>query len=287
MTASHSRARICALVPCHDDADLVAEAVHSICETELVDVVVVDDASSEPRSQAVLSRLEEAGVTMVRLDRNVGPGRARTAGLARCTAPYVFALDGDDLAEPWTIAEMADRLDADPGAAACVGDVLEFGEHTMVRAVPARLDPYRVAFTNEYPSSALFRRTTLEAVQGWERASTPLTGYEDWNLWMDLAERGERIVHLGPGRIGYRRRLHGPRLNAEAKARHAALYRAMRDGHPTLFGSLREHRRRSDLSPLKRCLFPVVYGATGRWPFEERLKPVADRLGLWTGARRS
>jgi hypothetical protein len=60
----------------------------------------------------------------------------------------------------------------------------------------------------------------------------------------------------------------------------------MRAGHPVLFGSLREHRRRSDLSPLKRLLFPILYGGRARWPFEERVKPWADRFGWWTGARR-
>jgi glycosyltransferase involved in cell wall biosynthesis len=274
--------RVCVLIPCRDEAELVAEAVASIVEAEPVHVIVVDDASSDERSLSVLEDLRAVGIEVVRLDENVGCGAARTVGLARCDAPYVFALDADDLAEAEVLAEMADRLDADPGAAACVGDILEFGTHTLVRAVPTRLDPFRVAYTNEFPACALFRRTTLDAVGGWQ----PMTGYEDWNLWMDLAERGERIVHLGPGRIGYRRRLHGPRLDAAAKTTHAALYRAMRAGHPALFGSLREHRRQSDLSPIKRLLFPLVYGARARWPFEERVKPWADRLGWWTGARR-
>ena len=40
---------------------------------------------------------------------------------------------------------MADALDADPGAAACVGHIEEFGDHALIRRVPRRLDPYRVA----------------------------------------------------------------------------------------------------------------------------------------------
>ncbi len=287
MTSPARAARISVLIPCHDDGEHLAEAVASIRESEPVDVVVIDDASSDPRTLSVLDGLRDGEATVVSLEVNGGPGRARTLGLARCTTPYVFPLDADDLAEPGVLAEMADRLDADPGAAACVGDILEFGKHTLVRAVPTALDPYRVAYTNEYPVSALFRRSTLDALHGWERTSTTLTGYEDWNLWMDLAQQRERIVHLGAGRIGYRRRLHGPRLNATAKTRHAALYRAMRADHPLLFEQIREHRRRSDLPPHKKLLFPLVYGARARWPMEERLKPWADRLGWWTGASRA
>src|SRR6185436_20497552 len=139
---------------------------------------------------------------------------------------------------------------------ACVGDIVEFGDHDLVRRIPARLDPYRVAYTNEYPVTALFRRSTIEAAHAWEPVPG-LAGYEDWRSWMALAEHGARIVHLGGP--GYRRRLHGRRLNHQARARHRANYAAMRAAHPELFGRLREHRRTSDLSPAKRLLYPVVY----------------------------
>ena len=62
---------------------------------------------------------------------------------------------------------------------------------------------------------------------------------------MGLAERGERIIHLGAP--GYRRRLHGPRLNQQARARHRDLYAELRRAHPDLFAQLPAHRRRSDL----------------------------------------
>jgi hypothetical protein len=94
-------------------------------------------------------------------------------------------------------------------------------------------------------------------------------------------------VHLGPGVIGYRRRLHGSRLNAEAKHRHAELYGAMRDDHALLFSSIAEHRRHSTLSRTRRLLYPIVYGARAEVPFERVLKPWLDRLGIWTLTRRS
>jgi hypothetical protein len=103
---------------------------------------------------------------------------------------------------------------------------------------------------------------------------------------MDFAQRRWRIVHLGAGVVGYRRRLHGRRLNAEAKSRHAELYDAMRNDHGPLFASLAEHRRRSTLSWTRRLLYPIVYGARAEVPFERRLKPWLDRFGIWTLTRR-
>ena len=89
-------------------------------------------------------------------------------------------------------ARAADLLEANPDAVACIGDYEEFGNDAIVRAVPDVLDPYRIAFTNEYAITSLFRRTAVERRGGWRDPLPAHRGYEDWNLWMDLAERGER-----------------------------------------------------------------------------------------------
>src|SRR5581483_1133617 len=136
-------------------------------------------------------------------------------------------------------------------------DIHEFGDHEVIRATPSRLDPYRVAFTNEYPITALYRRSWILAVGGWRKLGSH-HGYNDWDLWMSLAERGARIVHVGE--IGYRRRLHGARLNQQAQRRHRYLYSFMRETHPDLFARLLEYRRQSDLPLLKRHLYPIAYG---------------------------
>jgi glycosyltransferase involved in cell wall biosynthesis len=275
--------RVAVLIPCHGEGPLLAEAVRSVREREPVEIVVVDDASRDAATRAVLDELERGGARVIRRRENGGVGVARTDAFEATSAPYVYPLDADDLSIPGVLARMADRLDADPGAAACVGDVVEFGEHELVRRSPARLDPYRVALTNEYPITALYRRTAVQAAGAWQPFFHE-QGYEDWNLWMGLAERGARIVHVGGP--GYRRRLHGTRLNQRARSRHAERYQLMRLAHPELFAGLPEHRRVSDLSPLRRTLYPVLYGPRGAIPMERVLKPLFDRFGIWTGVER-
>ena len=271
------------LIPCHGEGALIADAVHSVRENEPVEIVVVDDASPDEATRAVLSALEADGVRVLRHTGNRGVGEARTLAFEASTARYVYPLDADDEALPGVLARMADRLDAHPEAVACVGDIEEFGDHALVRRIPDRLDPYRVALTNDYPITALYRREAVAAAGAW-RPFYVHQGYEDWNLWMGLAERGGAIVHLGAP--GYRRRLHGQRLNQLARTRHRERYAAMRRAHPGLFGRLREHRRASDLSPARKLLYPLVYGGRAQVPFEAAVKPWLDRLGIWTRAVR-
>jgi glycosyltransferase involved in cell wall biosynthesis len=275
-------ARVAVITPCFNDGPLLRETVESVVEDEPVEIVVVDDHSTDPVTEAVLAELSAEGVRVERHERNAGASAARGTGLRATRAPFVFPLDADDLAVPGALAAMADRLEAEPHAAACFGDYAEFGDRAIVRAVPSELDAYRVAFTNEYPISALFRREVLEALGGWDGNGYTARGYEDWNLWMSLAERGEVGLHLGAGRITYRRRLHGERKLAHSKRRHRQFYRQLRDTHPTLFAELPRHRRESDMSHVRKVLYPVVYGPRRRFRWERHPKALLDRAGIWT-----
>jgi glycosyltransferase involved in cell wall biosynthesis len=248
-----------------------------------VELVVVDDASPDEPTRAALERLRADGVRVLRHDRNLGAARARMTGLEATSAPYVFPLDADDLVLPGRIARAADRLDADPGVAACVGDYREFERGWVVRAVPDRLDAYRIAFTNEYPITSLFRRSALVRAGGWRDPLPEHPGYEDWNLWMALAQAGEQVVHLGD--TLYLRRMHAPGLDLRARRRHAAIYRALRAGHPRLFAELEAHRQASSLSPVRRWVYPLVYGERRLLRGVRFVKPLLDRAGVWTPRR--
>jgi hypothetical protein len=180
-------------------------------------------------------------------------------GLRATYAAYVFPLDSDDLAVPGALSAMADCLDGRTEAAVCFGDYLEFdGGAEHLRTVPPVLDPYRVAYRNDYPVSSLFRRTALESVGGWQGVGGEV-GYEDWNLWMTLAERGMIGIHWGRG-VAFRRRVHGTRMLGSVRSRHIALYLTLRTLHPRLFAELRRHRRTTTLGPRARRLYPVLYG---------------------------
>jgi glycosyltransferase involved in cell wall biosynthesis len=285
MTTPNRRAsdqpRVAVIIPCYHDGELAAQAVASVREHEPVELVVVDDGSDDAPTLAALERLESEGVRVVRHEENRGLSATRDTGLAATSARYVFPLDSDDLAIGYLLGAMADRLDDEPGAGVCFGDYEEFGTVHHIRAVPARLDPFRLAYTNEYPVSALFERELLESVGGW----APIEAYEDWHMWMTLAERGVTGVHFGFGVITFRKRVHGQRMLSNARTVHGPLYSRLRGDHPRLFSELPAHRRRSPLHPLRKRLYPVIYGKRPRFPWDYRIKNLLERLGIWTVQR--
>lgn len=270
--------RVAVIIPCYNDGAVLPEALASIQEEEPVEIVVVDDASTDPATRALLASLEADGTRVVRHAVNQHLSAARNTGLAATSAPYVYPLDADDRTVPGVLAKMADRLDAVPSAAVVAGDYDEFGDQDLRRAVPETLDPFRIAYANEYPVTAMFRRTVLERVGGWRR----IRGYEDWDLWMALAERGERMEHLGEGEPIYRRRLHGTRMLTEVKSRHRSAYLELRRSHPRLFAEIRRHRRASPMPWRRKLLYPFVYGSRPRTRVERHVKRWLDEHRVWT-----
>ncbi|MCW2959509.1 MAG: glycosyl transferase family 2, partial [Solirubrobacterales bacterium] len=64
---------VAVVIPCHDDGSTIAEAVSSIEEQQPVEVVVVDDGSTDAETLALLAQLKSSGVNVVRQE-NLGPG---------------------------------------------------------------------------------------------------------------------------------------------------------------------------------------------------------------------
>src|SRR5690349_12045451 len=89
------------------------ECLDSILEQSFTDfeVIAVDDCSPD-HSGAILDEYaaRDSRVRVVHLERNVGLGEARNAGLGHTHGEYVWFVDSDDWIAPGALAAVADRL---------------------------------------------------------------------------------------------------------------------------------------------------------------------------------
>ncbi len=273
--APRTEPRTAVIIPCFNDGDLATEAVASIREEEPVEVIVVDDGSTEPGTLERLAALERDGVRIVRQQANAGLGVARSAGLAATSAPYVFALDADDLLEPGALAAMADVLDNRSDTGFVWGDYVLFGAQTGSYRSPDRWLPWTLTYVNPYPVCSMFRREVLERAGGWQGRA-----YEDWDLWLRLVGLGESGVSAG--RVVYRRRLHDDsRLLTTARTRHQELYSELKERNAEVFAMRDELRRGERPSAWKRSVYPIVFGPRKVVPM--RVEAALQRMMMLMG----
>jgi glycosyltransferase involved in cell wall biosynthesis len=274
-TGSH---RIAVVIPCYDAGDTLAEAVASAVP-EADELVIVDDGSQDPKTLAVLADHAAQGFEVVRRE-NGGPAAARMSGVAATVSPYVFPLDSDDIITPGALIELANALDKHPLAAAAWGDLETFGlMNYRIPSVPT-LDPWFVTYATLLPASSLFRREALTAVGGWQ----PPDAFEDWNLWMALAEHGFTGVYVPRVVYRYRRRREG--LMMASIGRYGELYAELARQHPELFAGRERNRRLSSAPTPIKFLLPLVDRMPGLDPLKRLW--VAQVLAhlFWNGGLR-
>jgi glycosyltransferase involved in cell wall biosynthesis len=237
------------LIPCYDDGTTVQEAVDSIVEDEPVDVVLIDDGSRDPHTIAVLDELAERDEVRLIRQANGGVASALRAGTAAATAPYVFILNSDDLAEPHALTALADALDANAGADFAFGWIHFFGDVDFVARQP-HWNPWILLHSNRWAISSLYRRDALDAVGGVPEG----TAYEDWDLLLGLAEQDRRGVLVPRVVLHYRQ--HGiARRNRGAQSNLRAQYELLRARHAPLFAREPELRRRYPLPLATRLAY--------------------------------
>ncbi len=268
--------RVAVIIPCFNDGDVVEEAVASVQEHEPVEIVVVNDGSTDEQTLAVLRRIEARDDVRVVHRENGGLGVARTTGLQRTSAPFVYPLDADDRLEPGALAAMADTLERHPEAGFAWGDYALFGDRVGHYRSPDTWLPWTLTYVNPYPVCSMFRRTTVERAGGWQGRA-----YEDWDLWLRLVGMGVTGVRVD--RVVYRRRLHGDsRLLQQARQRHQELYTTIQQRNAEVFERRPELRGAERPALWKLAVYPLMFGPRTVVPYrvEAALQRTMMRLGV-------
>ena len=237
---------VAVIVPCFNDGATLEEALASVAADRPEEVVVVDDGSTDEATLEVLRAHAASGGRVVR-QANAGVSAARMRGVAETQSPLILALDADDKLAPGALKRMVDAMDEDPGVAVVWGDVERFGSAGYLRyPKAATLDPWRITFMNELVASTLIRRSAIEATSGWQLGGL----FEDWDLWMAMAERGMRGKHVGGVTLLYRAA--GGRGFSRGLARQDEIARLLRRRHAALFRRRRHNRASANAGiPLK------------------------------------
>lgn len=178
------------VVPCHNGGAFLREAVLSARgQTHPhVEVIVVDDGSTDKQTLAVLAEIAGPGVRVVRQD-NAGPGAARNTAISAATTPFILPLDADDRLAPRAAELGARHLVADPEVGVVAGAMRLIGASTG-RQECAYSGPESMLRGTTIPNISMFRRKDWEAAGGYPES---IRRGEDWAFWMRLLALGRKV----------------------------------------------------------------------------------------------
>ncbi|HWX97260.1 MAG TPA: glycosyltransferase family 2 protein [Solirubrobacteraceae bacterium] len=194
----------CALsvvVPLYNHAAEVLHALDSLERSSGPDweLVVVDDASTDAGGHGVLDWMEKhrhRPCRLVRHDVNRGLAAARNTGIEHARADRLLMLDADNEVRTIAIPRLMEALDADPDASFSYGIMDRFssdGPEGLLNCFG--WDPLRLRLSNYIDAFALIRRDAIVALEGYSY-DPRLYGWEDYDLWVRMAESGRHGVFV-------------------------------------------------------------------------------------------
>lgn len=194
--------RVSVIMASYNHALFVGEAVSSVLEQSIADLelLVVDDASTDATPD-IVAAVEDPRLTLIRQAHN-RQAHPRNLALELARGHYVAIQNSDDVWEPHKLARQLEYLEGNPDCLACfTGAVLidetgkptsgTWAEGVFTTANRTSVEWLRQFFFagNCLPlTSVLLRRDVLQQLGGF-RAS--LIGLSDYDLWIQLAARGE------------------------------------------------------------------------------------------------
>src|SRR5205814_465864 len=186
--------------------------IEQVRKENLLEVIVVDDGSSEVETTTILSQVEEAGCCLVR-QSNRGLGVARNAGIRRAKGEFILALASDNRLRDAYLNEGVSLLKKNICLGVVYADAEYFGERTG-RCDVQEFNLLSLIRGNFIDACALYRKSLWEEVGGYDE-QMPWMGWEDWDFWLRVAYRGGNFVHLPKVGFDYRVRRDSLRMNAQ------------------------------------------------------------------------
>jgi glycosyltransferase involved in cell wall biosynthesis len=190
------------VIPCYNAGAHLREAVESaLAQTHThLDVVIVDDGSTDPATLELLDSANWERTTILRQD-NRGPAAARNHAIEAARGEFILPLDADDRIDP-SYAEKALRVfERRPDVGIVYCKALRFGKESG----PWMLPTYtlrEMVIDNVIFITAMFRKADWQRAGGFNEHLR--MGVEDYEFWLKLLSMGRDVVQIDEYLFHYR-----------------------------------------------------------------------------------
>jgi glycosyltransferase involved in cell wall biosynthesis len=224
------------IVPCFNHGRYLRACLESIrAQTwSAIEVIVVDDGSTDPLTREVLADLETSDdVRVLRMDGRQGPGRARNTAIDRARGRYILPLDADNLLMPDAVEHLVEQLRNAPGDVGFIYPNLQyFGTRRDYFDAPD-YNLFWLLEGNFCDTCSLFDADVF--LSGVRYDDQIMLGHEDWDLVLTMASAGIRGEPARSPTLFYRKS--GFNRSDSVEYARQQFSEVLHASHPELFGS--------------------------------------------------
>ena len=192
------------IIPSYNCRKFLLEAYESVLKQtyQNIEIIIVDDNSSDPESLEILRAIEKQGRARIfYLEKNHGVAYARNFAIKNSKGKYVLPLDCDDKIHEEYLEKAVNILDKNEEIKIVYPDVIIFGKYDDIWNLPG-FDLKKLLIKNYIHNSSVFRKSDFARTNGYDER---LEGLEDWDFWISILETTNgKALHL-PEKLFYYR----------------------------------------------------------------------------------
>lgn len=182
--------KVSCIITTFNRSDLVSQAIESVLHQtyENLELIIVDDCSSEDYSAVIAKHLLNNKVTYFKNPINLGLSASRNQGIKLASGHYVAFLDDDDQWLPEKLLNQVTVLESSPKLVACSSSHIESETGRLINKGIREFKKQDIYFRNLIgpPSKLLVRMDALGQIQFDES----LRHAEDWDFYIRLMNIG-------------------------------------------------------------------------------------------------
>ena len=195
-------AKVSIIIPCYNQGHYLKEVLDSVsaCNSELYELIIVNDGSTDQRTIDELNSLKTQGYRVI-FQENKGLSGARNTGIGLATGIYILPLDADNKVRPAYLTRAIEIMDADPAVAVVYGNAEYFGEKTGVWKT-GDYNMQKLMIANYIDACAVIRKEVLDEVGPYD--TNMKLGWEDWEMWLRISFAGYLFRYVDEVLFDYR-----------------------------------------------------------------------------------
>ncbi|MBE0585315.1 MAG: glycosyltransferase family 2 protein, partial [Desulfofustis sp.] len=225
--------RVSVIVPAYNEERTLRSTLLSLLDSDYPDleIIVVNDGSTEQATREKLATYQR-DKTRVLTTGNQGLAAARNNGITAAAGDYILPLDADDRIAPRYLEEAVAVLKDQPETGIVYCQARLFGAVEADWLLP-EYSVEEMLRDNVIFCSALFRRTDWQLVGGYDTGM--VHGWEDYEFWISLIERGKG-VHRLDGRYFYYRVAADSMVRSKEKQQKIEMFKRIYQRHSAFIG---------------------------------------------------
>lgn len=162
-------------------------------------VIVFDGPITSELEMVVCDFKGTLPITIVKLEKNIGLGRALNEGIKYCSNEWIFRMDSDDICVPNRFELQIKFIEENPDVVLLGGQIQELDENMNVilgyREVPITVDDIRSFSLLRNPFNHMtvaYKKSVLESLGCYKHHLY----MEDYNLWLRVIAAGYPVYNL-------------------------------------------------------------------------------------------